>query len=74
MSYARDIRRRTLDSVPQGSDSPAEWSQKIKTLQQQVDDDLMQEQARLEADIARSRLERANRRSVLTGNARIDQG
>ncbi|PVG02391.1 hypothetical protein CPB86DRAFT_725416 [Serendipita vermifera] len=73
MSSTRDLRRRTLDGATQGSESPAEWSQKIKSLQQQVDDDLMQEQARLEAEIARSRLERANRRSVLTGNARIDQ-
>lgn len=33
----------------------------------------MKEQARLEAEIAKSRMERANRRSALTGNARVDQ-
>jgi len=57
-----------------GPDPLAEWSQKIKHLQQQVDEDGLQEQARLEAEIAKSRMERANRRSTLTGNARIDQG
>jgi hypothetical protein len=62
-----------MDSAT-GSDSLAEWSQKIKNLQQQVNEDGLQEQARLEAEIAKSRMERANRRSTLTGNARIDQG
>lgn len=63
------------NSYSSGSADPlAEWSQKIKTLQQQVDDDGLQEQARLEAEIAKSRLERAKRRSTLTGNARVDQG
>jgi hypothetical protein len=62
-----------MDSAT-GSDSLAEWSQKIRNLQQQVNEDGLQEQARLEAEIAKSRMERANRRSTLTGNARIDQG
>lgn len=63
-----------MNSATSGSDSLTEWSQKIKNLQQQVDEDGLQEQARLEAEIARSRMERANRRSTLTGNARVDQG
>jgi hypothetical protein len=62
-----------MDSTTE-SGSLAEWSQKIKNLQQQVNEDGLQEQARLEAEIARSRMERANRRSTLSGNARIDQG
>lgn len=62
-----------MDVSSPGS-SLAEWSQKIKDLQQQVDRDGLQEQERLEAEIARSRMERARRRSTLTGNARIDQG
>lgn len=77
MSYTSQSRRRTIDVDASGSsasDSLAEWSQKIKSLQQQVDEDGLQEQARLEAEIAKSRMERARRRSTLTGNARIDQG
>ncbi|KAG8832492.1 hypothetical protein FRC18_004928 [Serendipita sp. 400] len=66
-----DFRRRTLDAASSNaSDSLKEWSEKIKSLQQGVDEDGLQEQQRLEAEIQRSRMERANRRSAL-GTSRM---
>lgn len=56
-------RRRTLDFV-RPEQSLAEWSSKIRELQAQVDHDEALEQQRLEEEIARSRLERARRRST----------
>jgi hypothetical protein len=47
-----------MDVSSPGS-SLAEWSQKIKDLQQQVDRDGLQGHERLEAEISRSRMERA---------------
>lgn len=67
--------RRSFDFIkPDSEDSLADWSQKIRSLQQQVDEEASNEQRRLEDEIQRSRLERARRRSTLTGNARVDQG
>ncbi|KAG8833648.1 hypothetical protein FRC17_010313 [Serendipita sp. 399] len=65
MSSSTDFRRRTLEAASPASDSLKEWSEKIKSLQQQVDEDGLQEQQRLEAEIQRSRMERAQRRSAL---------
>ena len=56
-------RRRTLDFV-KPEQSLAEWSSKIRELQEQVDHDEALEQQRLEEEIARSRLERAKRRNT----------
>lgn len=56
-------RRRTLDFV-KPEQSLAEWSSKIRELQEQVDHDEALEQQRLEEEIARSRLERARRRNT----------
>jgi len=56
-------RRRTLDFV-KPEQSLAEWSSKIRELQEQVDRDEALEQQLLEDEIARSRLERARRRNT----------
>ena len=72
MSSTSEYKRRTMDTF--GSGSPEEWSQRIKSLQNQVDEDGLQEQQRLEADIARSRIDRAKRRSTLASPTRIDPG
>lgn len=56
-------RRRTLDFV-KPEQSLAEWSSKIRELQEEVDRDEAIEQQRLEEEIARSRLERARRRNT----------
>ncbi|CAG7854544.1 SubName: Full=Related to glycinamide ribonucleotide transformylase {ECO:0000313/EMBL:CCA70449.1} [Serendipita indica DSM 11827] len=71
MSSTSEYKRRTMDNTF-GSGSPEEWSQRIQNLQKQVDEDGLQEQQRLEAEIARSRMERAKRRSTLATPTRID--
>lgn len=56
-------RRRTLDFV-KPEQSLADWSSKIRELQEQVDRDEALEQQLLEEEIARSRLERTKRRNT----------
>jgi hypothetical protein len=56
-------RRRTLDFV-KPEQSLADWSSKIRELQEQVDRDEALEQQRLEEEIAKSRLERTRRRNT----------
>jgi len=56
-------RRRTLDFV-KPEQSLADWSSRIRELQEQVDRDEALEQQRLEEEIARSRLERTRRRNT----------
>src|SRR5258708_7777728 len=56
-------RRRTLDFV-KPEQSLAEWSSKIRELQEQVDHDEALEQQLLKEEIARSRMERTRRRNT----------
>lgn len=55
-------RRRTLADLPPKPEAGlAEWTNKIKALQKQVDDDEATEQKRLEQEIAASRAARLRR-------------
>jgi len=56
-------------SIPKPEAGLAEWTQKIKALQRQVDADEEEEQRRLEQEIAASRLARV-RRSI--GKSTVD--
>lgn len=62
-------RRRTFDLPKSSPDAGlAEWTSKIKAIQQEVDRDEEVEQRRLQEEIAQSRLERARRRNTATGS------
>ena len=54
-------RRRTLDLPPKPEAGLAEWTNRIKALQKQVDEDEAAEQKRLEQEIAASRAARLRR-------------
>jgi hypothetical protein len=56
-----------------GEPGLAEWAQKIRALQRQVDEDEEEEHRKLEQEIAASRLARV-RRSAAYGNASFDPG
>lgn len=64
-------RRRTFDLPKSSPDAGlAEWTSKIKAIQQEVDRDEEKEQRRLQEEITKSRLDRARRRN--TGTSSID--
>ncbi|KAF8515440.1 hypothetical protein JB92DRAFT_2914786 [Gautieria morchelliformis] len=61
--------RRTFDLPKSSPDAGlAEWTSKIKAIQQEVDRDEEAEQRRLQEEIAKSRLDRARRRNTATGS------
>jgi len=63
-------RRRTFELPKSSPDAGlAEWTSRIKAIQQEVDQDEEAEQRRLQEEIERSRVERAKRRSALTVSA-----
>ncbi|KAF8586696.1 hypothetical protein K439DRAFT_1659511 [Ramaria rubella] len=62
-------RRRTFDLPKSSPDAGlAEWTSKIKAIQQEVDRDEETESRRLQEEIAQSRLDRAKRRNTGTGS------
>ena len=60
-------------SIPRPESGLAEWTQKIKAIQRQVDADEIEEQRKLEEEIAASRLARVRRSGQFTkmSNAKI---
>jgi hypothetical protein len=61
-------------SVPRPEDGLAEWTSKIKAMQQQVDADEEAEQRKLEEEIARSRLARIRRSQLGYGTKYTSAG
>ena len=69
MASPSPTRRRTFDLPKSSPDAGlAEWTSRIKAIQQQVDRDEEAEQRRLQDEITRSRMERAKRRNTATGS------